>query len=143
MTSISNAAARRANTRPVLPSPTRPTVSPCRLPTGDGVIGSHLPPLMSRSSTRSLRLQASMSAKAWLATSLIHRSGRLITAIPISVAASTSTTSTPMPVLSITLQRSSASITRRGMGDSRLITPSAWRAASSTSSGSSVYGATT
>ena len=74
---------------------------------------SHLPSCMDAFAWATLRAQASMSAKACSAAETMLEVGALHTMMPRSVAAATSTLSTPMPARPMTRRFGAASMTSR------------------------------
>src|SRR5699024_482955 len=112
--------------RPMLPKPMMPRLAPSRSPTGTPVRSVHLPERTISVSGASDFTSWSMWANAPSATAFELTPGVIATGIPRSVAASTSTSSTPTPVRAMTLRRgidsSSAGPTRTA---ARTIAPSA------------------
>ena len=98
---ISNARARFTTSRPMLPSPTTPSVLP-RSSLPRNFFFSHLPARVDAFACGMCRAIASISASVCSATEMALPPGVFITSTPASVAASRSTLSTPTPARPIT-----------------------------------------
>ena len=125
-----------ATRRPIRPRPINPTVCACgRCSDIPSRPSPNVPARTPASHATSRRVKARMKAIACAATSWKFASGTLVTWIPALVAASTSTTSTPMPQRWMTLQRVSSAISGARIGSTATIRASASRAASARASG--------
>lgn len=102
MSLASNAARRCANSWPILPRPTTPTILPCSS-TPENELRFHSPPRRLWSAAGMRRATASSSATACSAAETMLDVGAFTTRTPRSVAAGTSTLSRPTPARATTL----------------------------------------
>ena len=109
--------ARRATARATLPNEIRPRVWPHSRGTSlsKGRPWNQSPRRTMESISRIRRAPARSNAIVWSATSSMNTSGTLVTTMPASVAASTSTMSTPTLPTPITMHSSRPAITERLM----------------------------
>ena len=110
--SMPNARTRDATSCPMRPSPTIPSVLP-RNSTPVSFFLSQTPRLHCRIGRRDRRGRAPASARSHSATLMLLAPGAFMTRMPRSVAASTSTLSTPVPARAITRRFGAASISAR------------------------------
>ena len=107
MTVVPNAATRAANSWPIRPSPTTPTVLSA-ISTPVNLLRFHSPARTEASAAGIILATASSSASACSAAVTMFDCGALTTSTPRAVAAGTSTLSRPMPALATTLSTGAA-----------------------------------
>ena len=115
MTVVPNAATRAANSCPIRPSPTTPTVLSA-ISTPVNLLRFHSPARTEASAAGIFLATASSSASACSAAVMMFDCGALTTSTPRAVAAGTSTLSRPMPALATTLSSGAAASASASIG---------------------------
>jgi hypothetical protein len=105
-----NACARRATSLPMRPRPMTPSTFRCSS-SPEKVLRSHLPSRIDAAACGTGRAPHSMWVKVSSAVAMVFPDGVFITTTPRSVAASTSTLSTPTPARPTTCSVGAAAIT--------------------------------
>ena len=107
---MSNAAARRASSRPIRPKPTTPRVLPLSSAPRRPAL-SQTPAFICASARATERARVSIRAQACSATLTLVAPGAFSTSTPRALAASRSTLSTPVPARATTRRRGAAART--------------------------------